>query len=748
MSGTSKDNNGRPVRWELTPPPRSDETLASMVLRASVENVHGSTAPILQGLSQSTLSLASLPAAPGIGDGRLAKVLRLPNEIVTRATHARIEGSPAAFPMMNFFGAEIPEWYRYSSFRRVSPLSLITGNYDRAIHSLWPIQYAPSTSDQITETCLNPACGARLTWYRVKSVAHCAVCGCDQRDFRTNMAPECDREPLAFMAALVDPNRDNENILSIMPDRFRGNSSGSLFMLGVLVSRMEYRLEQKVLAGEPHRSSRKLCADGLAAGGRALLNWNDYVDSVIQRERELGHPLRNSSRILKELHSLRKSGSAGEKLFWEATEKFTDHFCSSQNYAEGSRARRVGDGWASTRDAASILGVDNRRIAELRKKGLLVPIETYGERRKCDIYSLDGVLQIRRALDESATLRELNSSFGIPSAVAGDLIRAGLFEVEDNPAVPFLRAGTRVTRAGVVEIIEKIRSKAMPIDGSGREWISIMTALDWIGGRPKPWARLVSEILTSDEPVAYSGFGDRFDFRALRIHESMVSRIVLIAGAPETAVADHSWTSSRCTEEEASTYLNCSVPRVSALATAGFINRESSSRRRKICSDSVQQFGSRYISKREIRAKGFDPKLIEQLLSCKASPGKIILGVFYNRRSFENLNLTGMQQSRNFYRFHTGRVGNPLKYAFSELSDAEWNVIRAKVQPQVLRGGEDVARAAFNGMLWYAITGKSFKQMPPQYGNRVSVAQRFFTMNRKLQWEPIFQELRRDRVIS
>ena len=46
------------------------------------------------------------------------------------------------------------------------------------------------------------------------------------------------------------------------------------------------------------------------------------------------------------------------------------------------------------------------------------------------------------------------------------------------------------------------------------------------------------------------------------------------------------------------------------------------------------------------------------------------------------------------------------------------------------------------------VEGMLDKQMPPQYGNRVSVAQRFFTMNRKLQWEPIFQELRRDRVIS
>ena len=80
-----------------------------------------------------------------------------------------------------------------------------------------------------------------------------------------------------------------------------------------------------------------------------------------------------------------------------------------------------------------------------------------------------------------------------------------------------------------------------------------------------------------------------------------------------------------------------------------------------------------------------------------------------------------------------------------EINDTQWNRIAGMFPPERTgkpgRPCQTTNREVFNGVLWIAHTGAQWKELPPQYGKKSTVYDRFKAWKDKGILEAVFAEL-------
>lgn len=264
--------------------PLPDENLAGLIARAAGANIYPHARDVLSLAGLETIRPETIVSRHHDNVVELADVLgTTPGQLTALFQPALDERQ------IDFFGTNLRIKHRETRLRRVSPRALADKAYVRAIWSVKPLSFDPSTRETLISRC--PVCDGKLGFTQTWGVEFCEHCiGNDEdglpipivdlRDFLQPLVEVDDEEALDFVVALIDPNSNGRQFS--LHDTLTGMSRGDLFEMALALAAAIGAENEGVEVNSAAGSRRKEGAGPkeLAMAGRALLNWPTGFDEL------------------------------------------------------------------------------------------------------------------------------------------------------------------------------------------------------------------------------------------------------------------------------------------------------------------------------------------------------------------------------------------------------------------------------------------------------------------------------------
>jgi hypothetical protein len=251
--------------------PYVDESLAGFVTRATARNHLMSSHGALRDAWIKTIRLGSLSSrAPSLAREIAAWAGSKNVETLARMFNPPIDGRKG---WIDFFGEPLRSMYRQPGIRRIAPATLKKTGYAKAIWSLRPLSFDPSTKEKLIDSC--PQCNRPLGWARTYGVPYCncrtraEIFGeftwlypdLDLRDYPQPKIEVEDEEALDFLTGLIDPSPERKaRARRLVPSMWSELSGGDLFEIGVTFG----------LADAPDALDRRTSSHGRSARLRGV----------------------------------------------------------------------------------------------------------------------------------------------------------------------------------------------------------------------------------------------------------------------------------------------------------------------------------------------------------------------------------------------------------------------------------------------------------------------------------------------
>lgn len=267
--------------------PLPDENLAGLVARAAGANIYPHARDVLDLAGLDTPRPGTIVSRHPDHGIELASVLGTSVDLLRPLFQPDLGGS-----QIDFFGTNLRAVHRETRLRRVSPRALADKAYIRAIWSLRPLSFDPSTRETLISQC--PVCDGKLGFTKTWGVEFCEHCiGADAdglpapmvdlRDFPQPLVELDDEEGLDFVIGLIDPNcRGREYSLH---DALTGMSRGDLFEMALAMA-SAFAAEEQRIPAQPEARNRpqtEPLPQGIAAAGRILLEWPTGFDALTRQ---------------------------------------------------------------------------------------------------------------------------------------------------------------------------------------------------------------------------------------------------------------------------------------------------------------------------------------------------------------------------------------------------------------------------------------------------------------------------------
>lgn len=272
--------------------PLPDENLAGLVARAAGANIYPYARDVLALAGLDHIRASAVTTKGMQRSGQLAEALGTTEDSLDPLFIHRIdEGN------VNFFGTQLHGVYREPNKRRVSPAALRAKAYVRAIWSVRPISFDPSTKETLIEAC--PVCGKDLGFTKTWGVEFCEHCVAadeyglprsftDLRDFPQPIVQVDDVEALDYAVSLIDPAATDRRYSPHVD--LQDLNRGELFDLvvsigGALV--MNRDPASFTMKDSSYRGGvTTLAPRDLAAAGRAVLSWPEGFVALCDNARK------------------------------------------------------------------------------------------------------------------------------------------------------------------------------------------------------------------------------------------------------------------------------------------------------------------------------------------------------------------------------------------------------------------------------------------------------------------------------
>ncbi|MBW8303069.1 MAG: helix-turn-helix domain-containing protein [Brevundimonas sp.] len=257
----------------------------------------------------------------------------------------------------------------------------------------------------------------------------------------------------------------------------------------------------------------------------------------------------------------------------------------------------------------------------------------YVMRRK-DVEALDAKLKARMGW------REFCSNASLPTLALEQMLASGVLRPREDPAVLALFGDRQICLTHAEAFLDRFNDLPQE-DAEG--WPSLKQVMWGVGGREKPWARVLDAGLTGELPGGLRRDPDRPGFGNLKVHP--ITAASLIMGGPDSdspfAFSEGDYgqflrPSLRPGEVEA--HLNCTAQDVSWLRYSGHLRPTNEKGHPTIYSRAeVEAVGRRFITTREIAARlGVKPKDVWIRLEGLRTEAQIGQG-FYDRSLIEGV---------------------------------------------------------------------------------------------------------------
>jgi len=489
----------RPEQGQVLFPPTFDprEYLMGLVLKAASENFHSNVSSILAAAGYPharsfDLALTKPEILPA-----LANVLGLGESVVADMAYAARRSVPG-LKTIDFMGSEVPDSDIVTRIRRISPATLRTAPFHRAVWSHGLLPFCPHSLERLIDSC--PECGSSLGWFsatsrrdwepsrntEVNAIFRCTeiTCEMDLREVETTRLSDDLVGPYRRMAALLAP-RDAAIDSTEAYERLKHIEPGATFELGWQLARVFApnrvpRLNAKSMDVDRIVETH-LTADTILAGwpGRLREMLQDGVreSGIAETERRLG--------------LLRKVASA--KRSWPSVaETVRDAF--PDLLERGRQSVRSLDASVVTGTVANhIVRMHTSRFATLKRSGVLSPISETGSLRAFQDFSLDTVEALARAKLGSLPGDTIGERLGISHHGVEQLIVTSVLELESNYVLLAAYPGLHVTKASFEELHHCLRSCSSPEDDLPSP-IPLRIAIKAIPGE-KPWSAIFQALL-------------------------------------------------------------------------------------------------------------------------------------------------------------------------------------------------------------------------------------------------------------
>ena len=636
--------------------------------------------------------------------------------------------SARGIPLISFNGGLLRRSHLVASKRRLSPAAMRASNHIRALSLVEPIAFCPDSWTMLTDRCLNPKCGKPLSWQKLDHVSRCPACKCDQRDFETVSVPQEFQQRLRVWSDLIHPLHERRAASKKqLPGALQALDPGSVFDLVLGLA--------GVLGVSADRSAHPL--EGIARATAVVLGWPQAILAMLDADTQASDAHRQSlsTHLRRYAQSAATLPDVRSLLMYDLTR---ERDCALGAKAEIAAARRQLCG-LGVRAAAARIGIAPAYVTRLRRAGVLQGETISRGRSRIELVTYQSCDAVQMELEDRMSEAEFAQATGFSAHAIEQLVEAGLVEQLRTPAIEVLFDRPMLRRSSAERFIERLRAHVFPLGPDNAHWIPLAKAFTAVGGRPKPYGSYFTWLFDKGAnlkvPVDADGVTDM-----TTLHVSPFVGDCLGNYPSEFSVNDEGRPVSIATTGE---ILNCDSAAVRYLTERGHRERCVSGDDDALTTRSVVRAARQLISMAEINARlGFQERSANLWLRTHGI--QLMMYGFADRRSVEQWlreQIPYGMLRRNVLRLTMDDVHR----GDADLTDREWDLVRAWV-PRQRRSRKGVCdRSVVNGAIWVSATGQRWRDMPRRYGDADACYSRYHHWKRQGTLDTIFKVLARER---
>ncbi|CAN7457733.1 hypothetical protein [Caulobacter sp. LjRoot300] len=297
--------------------------------------------------------------------------------------------------------------------------------------------------------------------------------------------------------------------------------------------------------------------------------------------------------------------------------------------------------WLSLTEAAAMIGVERGDVRRLVDAGLVTANDGGGGRqRQHSVLQRREVERIKTRIRERMSWRAFCHASGLPKIAIEQMLAADLLRPKDDPLVTELFGDRQLERRSAELLLERAR-KVSQDDES--DWVPLSHAMRGVGGREKPWARVIQAGFDGDLPGGFRCDEATPGMLHLKVHPITARRLIM--GGPSALTPfgfrpgdlGEYWRLD-LTPGEVELHLNCTAQDVTWLRSRKLIAPNNvKGTPTSYARPDVEALGHEYITTREIAARlDLKAKDVWQSLQGLAVGGAVGQG-FYRRDAVETL---------------------------------------------------------------------------------------------------------------
>ncbi|MBX9898230.1 MAG: hypothetical protein K2Y17_10090 [Qipengyuania sp.] len=493
---------GPRVRWPIQV--KEDQSLLGIMVETAAENLHPDIGSIL--------SFAELSSSNGIGlamrdaDARakLAYALDQPLEVVDARAHklaAPIRGMEA----LDFFGARVPAFDIIYDRRRVGRTD-ISNFHHRATWQLLGLPFCPETGAGVTDKCCS--CGTQLGWRFAADAARCYAGsnrrdvaeygggqGCDAcgaRDGGANDKPpvvdSAVLSEIAPLTRLLDPRPHiHDPARQALPAELRSEDRGIVFYLAVRLGRALTLNGQGTRLRKGAVPPLEEVVSSLQAGVTVLAEWPNGLGRLISKKAGECH-----DEAMSAVRAVRRV-CYGEAA-WPEHRRLIEAAMPTISGGRDQKVLGVTSGnTVDGRSAAAIIGIPRKRMQELIRPDVLMPVIRRGSEKLHGSFAVADLEPISAALKESMAAAQAVEQWGITLHGVEQLICMGELDRADHPAILALHPTLRIKQASFLRLTSEIE-EGVAKGKRTTAYMPLRHAVLRVGGREKPWGAIFTAL--------------------------------------------------------------------------------------------------------------------------------------------------------------------------------------------------------------------------------------------------------------
>lgn len=390
---------------------------------------------------------------------------------------------------LNFFGTRVPRDFLQFQYRRYSPSALTLSPHHRGLWQLRMLPICTETWEYLEDRCPNPACGRRQGWRLTPSIDLCDACAEPLSRAAAKPVPQELRENLEMLVGLIHPDPARRAaVRALLPKRLTRLEGGELLELACALAPVANHLASALL--QMRTLSLSAAADvivpALAQTWTFLQDWprslEEYVADRINRNADA-----------------KRDGNRGVsyRLFSKFDQRgLSQPVCAViREFVE--HCRNAGERGMTIAEAAQATGGRRRALVAMRKSGELPPVLTIDGGRLSVLVDRTAVADLIARNRPRELLFRAAWQLGVPTYTAHELLKNGDLVAAHPP--PGCTEQLAVDKASLQAFESELLAQIGKTNNTYN--VNLAKLMRHIGGRPKPWASVLSAIRTGELPV-------------------------------------------------------------------------------------------------------------------------------------------------------------------------------------------------------------------------------------------------------